>query len=34
MVNTTFNFQIALMEDSTKAICFSVFSLMDPYLGQ
>lgn len=34
MANTMFNLQIALMEDSTKAICSSVFFLMNPYFGQ
>lgn len=34
MTNTTFNLQIALMEDSTKAIWFSVSFLMDCYFGQ
>lgn len=34
MANTTFNLQIALKEDSTKAIWFSVSALMDHYFGQ
>lgn len=33
-MTTTYNLQISLMEDNTKAIWFSVSSLMDHYFGQ
>lgn len=32
--NTAINLQIALMEDNTKVIWFSVSSLIDCYFGQ